>query len=419
MVTPTLNLFTQPANTQGARFKNEHLSVSRLRLFEQCELAFFYHYVAKIDGERPRVQAADFGKVLHSALEDVYRWIIENEYVGTFPIDRLVAAYRQAWVLSNLSGVALYQEGLGLLRIYAKNNNHVDHMKILAVEEEFNVEFEGFLFNGLMDRVEKTADDAVEVIDYKSNRLIYTQSELATDLQMSLYGYVVRKLYPWAKRVTYRFDMLRHGFSQKAERKDEDIAEAMEYLVTLGRRSETKTLATEWEPAINPLCGYCDYRRYCPAYAQAIESGHEIAKLDDPEKLDELAVLRENVAKHSKLLYARQEELNEVFKAKLKQDGEFDAGGYHYRFVSGGYDMTYDLEKVLRTLAEAGLSEVEMRGVLKVDNDALQGFVTKLEGRIGFSNYMLVKSTLESFVEQKPKTPKFDSRPLKKRPGKR
>ena len=130
------------SNPLAIAFKNEHLSVSRLKLFEQCELAFFFKYVSKGDVE-PRGVAADFGTCLHAALETLYTWVIREEYEGLFPIDRLVASYKEAWQASELVGVALFQEGLQILRSYAKQYPTVDHMTILDVEREFNIDVGG------------------------------------------------------------------------------------------------------------------------------------------------------------------------------------------------------------------------------------------------------------------------------------
>lgn len=145
-------------------FRNAHLSVSRLALYEQCPLAFFFRYVEPGPIE-DRGNAADFGVVLHAALEGVKQWVIDQEYEGPFPADRLLDAYRSEWTTSKLVGVSLYQEGLEIVRSYARRNPFIDHMKILGVEIEFNIMVGGFKMNGFIDEAEKLGDDGVYIRD--------------------------------------------------------------------------------------------------------------------------------------------------------------------------------------------------------------------------------------------------------------
>ena len=86
-------------------FRNEHVSVSRLKRFEQCALAFYLQYVDKVDraaGESGRSQPAEFGTVLHDALERTYKWIVEEEYEGRFPEGECLEFFRFAWADSGL-----------------------------------------------------------------------------------------------------------------------------------------------------------------------------------------------------------------------------------------------------------------------------------------------------------------------------
>src|SRR5271157_4478163 len=91
-------------------FRNEHVSVSRLKRYEQCALAFYFQYVDKKSapiGEGSRSQPAEFGTVLHDALERTYRWVVDEEYEGPFPEGQALEFFRLAWTDSGLVGVSL------------------------------------------------------------------------------------------------------------------------------------------------------------------------------------------------------------------------------------------------------------------------------------------------------------------------
>jgi len=394
-------------------FKNEHLSVSRLKLYEQCELAFFFRYVSKGDTE-PRGVAADFGTVLHAALELTYAWIVREEWSGRFPDERLTAFYREAWQASGLVGVALFQEGLGILRTYALSHAMVDHMTIIDVEREFNVDVGGFVVNGYIDRVDKLGDDWISIVDYKSNRQLFSRDELDTDLQMSIYGLAARKLYPWAKRVTFVFHMLRHDTHQGTERTSQEIDDAAGYVVALGKRSEEPRRADEWKPTLNPNCSYCDARRRCPLYEKILAGKHEVTKVANTADFGEVVATREELHKLAKVMYARKKELDDLIKAKLDREGEFDAGGYHYRYVSGGTEVVHNPASIIGIFARAGIAPEETaKRVLVVDNGALTKMREAVFPTLDRSKALILGAELDGIGERRPLTPRLDSQAVK------
>lgn len=407
--------FTKPdGSTVLARaFKNEHLSVSRLKLYEQCELSFYFRYVSKGD-IAPRGNAADFGVVLHAALELMYTWIVANEYEGTFPTAELVEFYKQAWQASSLVGVALYQEGLQILRAYAARHRTVDHMTILGVEVEFNIDVGGFTVNGYIDRVDKLGDDHILIADYKSNRALFSKEELETDLQMSVYGLAARKLWPWAKRVSFAFDMLRHDMMQKADRTAEIIDDAAGYVISLGKRSEQPRKEDEWKPQLNGNCSYCDSRMRCPLYTKILAGGHEVTKVANTEDFGEVAATREKLAKLAKVLYARKGELDDLIKAKLAKEGEFEAGGFRYRYISGGSSKVYSPGGVMRAFAKAGVSSADVaKSVLVVDNAALTRFYDEKAKTLPEDAAIILEATLAGIADAVPNAQRLDSREIK------
>jgi hypothetical protein len=399
-----------------ALFKNEHLSVSRLKLYEQCPLAFFHRYVEPGPIE-PRGDAASFGTVLHAALELVYAWILETEYEGLFPMEPLVASYRRAWQASDLTNVALYQEGLGLLRVYAASHSPVSHWNILAVEQEFNLEVGGgfaggYVVNGYIDRVDKLADDWISIIDYKSNRLLFYDDELRSDLQMSVYGLVAREFWPWAKRISFVFHMLRHDVHQGTERSAGEIDDAAGYVVALGRRTEDASQS--WAPRLNPNCGYCDSRRRCSAYAAAVEGHHEIARVRDLKDFEEVSAKREQLHVLAKIAYARKAELDDVLRARLAHEGDFECNGYRYRTINSSKLAYPSVEALERVFGTVGVPASEVRSrVVTVDKDAVLALRDEVVRRIERPRVAMLDGALEAVATRTPMAPRIDSHAIK------
>ena len=77
------------------RFKNQHLSYSRLSRFEQCPLSFKLHYIDKKQAE-PGVPLR-FGKAVHAVLENLVREHMEEEREGPLSEDRAVTLWQEAW----------------------------------------------------------------------------------------------------------------------------------------------------------------------------------------------------------------------------------------------------------------------------------------------------------------------------------
>ncbi|MFI5245927.1 MAG: RecB family exonuclease, partial [Gemmatimonadales bacterium] len=208
-------------------FRNQHLSYSRVSRFEQCPLSFKLQYIDKRASE-PGMPLR-FGKVVHAALEAIYREVIANEHTGTLDEDRAVALLSDAWANDQLIGLSEFAEGATLIREFVRAQGVVDHRDVLAAEQEFRVSAGRFEVLGFIDRIDRLADDSVEIIDYKTNRQLFTREEVDSSLQMSLYEVAVRQKWPWVKRVKLTFAMLRHGVRLSTTRTPEQLSAALTY----------------------------------------------------------------------------------------------------------------------------------------------------------------------------------------------
>ena len=411
-------------------FRNVHLSVSRIKRFEQCPLAFHYQYVDKPEafaGEAGKSGPAEFGTVLHDALERCYRRILEDEYEGLFPEAELLEDYRMAWSESGLAGISLYGEGRDMLRRYASDAGHVDHMRTLAVEQEFNLllgpgvcrlvdESEKprwaatpghYVVNGFIDRVDRVDAETVLILDYKSNRFLFSPGELEDDLQMSVYSVASRLLWPWAKGVDLAFQMLRHGIRQTTRRTDEDLAVAKEYVLSLGERTERGP----YEPRLNTYCGTCEHRVRCDAYKSAVERKLEVVKVSSDD-LTALAMERERVAKIAKAAYARKETLDAILRDAIGDADSLELSGTVYRLLQY-QDTDHPVPEIQKLFDEVG---VNLLPALRIDNKALDAVIDEVEKDEGQPK--MVRDLLRVRVAAKavkiPQRPRIDARPKKK-----
>ena len=378
------------------QFKNDHLSFSRLTRYESCPLSYRLHYIDKHQPE-PGI-ALRFGKVIHAVLERLVREAVDDERSGPLSEDRALTVFRDAWTADGLTGIELFQEGIEILQRFVREQGVIEHRDVLAVEKEFRLPVGPFTVLGFIDRVDCVDDETVEVIDYKTNRQLFTRDEIDTSLQMSLYHVAARKLWPWAKKVKLTFWMLRHGVRQETTRTEEQLADALAYVETLGRQTET---ATEYPARLNTNCSYCDHRKQCPAYADALKGKREFI-VEDLADLEGVAREREEVARLAKALYARKDELEDILKAQLKERDELVLGGVRYRMFATT-SLDYPLEQTLSLLADAtGLSRDEVLGKLgSIDKKALDALLKSLGKKLDKPRVSLLKAELEAHADKR------------------
>jgi RecB family exonuclease len=382
--------------TAVAPFKNQHLSYSRLSRFETCPLSYRLHYIEKKQAE-PGLPLR-FGKTIHAVLERLIKEVVDDERTGPLSEERAIELYREAWGAEQLTGMDVFAEGLAILRRFIAEQGVVDHRDVLAIEKEFRLPVGPFEVLGFIDRVDWIDDETVEVIDYKTNHQLFTRDEVETSLQMSLYEVAVRRLWPWAKKVKLTFWMLRHGVRQETTRTEEQLADALAYVETLGRQTET---ATEYPARLNTNCSYCDHRKQCPAYADALKGKREFI-VEDLADLEGVAREREEVARLAKALYARKEELEDILKAQLKERDELVLGGVRYRMFATT-SLDYPLEPTLSLLGDAtGLSRDEVLGKLgAIDKKALDALLKSLGKKLDKPRVSLLKAELEAHADKR------------------
>ena len=382
--------------TTVAPFKNQHLSYSRLSRFETCPLSYRLHYIEKQQAE-PGLPLR-FGKTIHAVLERLIKEVVDDERTGPLSEERAIELYREAWGAERLTGMDVFAEGLAILRRFIAEQGVVDHRDVLAIEKEFRLPVGPFEVLGFIDRVDWIDDETVEVIDYKTNHQLFTRDEVDTSLQMSLYEVAVRRLWPWAKKVKLTFWLLRHGVRQQTTRTEEQLADALAYVETLGRQTET---ATAYPARLNTNCSYCDHRKQCPTYADALKGKREFI-VEDLADLEGVAREREEVARLAKALYARKEELEDILKAQLKERDELVLGGVRYRMFATT-SLDYPLEPTLSLLAEAtGLSRDEVLGKLgAIDKKALDALLKSLGKKLDKPRVSLLKAELEAHADKR------------------
>lgn len=351
-------------------------SFSRLDKYRQCPKRYKFQYLEK--QQEPKTDALFFGTMLHSVLEDLYQWVIDEEHQGPWPDPReITEMYKSTFARSGVSDRNLFGEGLKIVHDYIQRNPVADSRRVLSAEQGFTIDVMGTKVRGYIDRIDRMGDDGVMVVDYKSNRMLYDRDELDSHLQLSIYAMAARKLYPWAKRVGVGFYMLRHNTMQLTERSEEQLELDAHYVQTLAKQA---TVDRKFEARLGPLCSWCGFRKQCDQFQGALAGGDDMARAIEGMGLDDIVTERERVKTVSKLAAKRADELDEVIKNHLSENETLEAGGMKYEMTTVTY-RDYDVGKTVKALTELTPYDADhvRDSITVVNNRKLNAFVDGLD----------------------------------------
>jgi len=130
-----------------------------------------------------------------------------------------------------------------------------------AIERKFIIDVDGIKLRGVIDRVDKLENGGLSIVDYKTNKELFTAGHLAEDLQLTIYQMAAEKTWrlPVEKLTLYH---LRSNtpFSCPA-RPAEQIDAARRTILDVAEKIENGDFpATEHE-----FCP-CDFAEHCPYY---------------------------------------------------------------------------------------------------------------------------------------------------------
>jgi len=248
-------------------------SPSSLSCFENCPKQYFFRYVEPIEVEQEGIEAF-VGKRVHEVLERLYRFVAD----GMVPsLARVIWRYHQNFAAQfDATRVRIVREGTEPdwyratgargLENYYRRHYPFDRDRTLGLERKvhFGLDAEGrYKVRGIIDRLVRAKDGALEIHDFKTGRRVPSQDELDRDRQLGLYELGVREQLgePGEIRLVWHYvvpDQMRSS-TRTAEQRDA-LRELTARSIDRIRSEET------WAPRPSGLCGWCEFRAHCPAF---------------------------------------------------------------------------------------------------------------------------------------------------------
>jgi putative RecB family exonuclease len=247
------------------------LSPSRAGDFMQCPLLYRFRTVDRIP-ERPSREAVR-GTVVHQVLEDLF-----DLPPAERTLDRATAMLPAAWDLVREQDEALAAQlfetadeaeawlrtAEPLLESYFRLE---DPTRLQPAERELRVEVEldGLVLRGYVDRLDRNAAGDTRVVDYKTGRSPGEGFEQKALFQMRFYALVLWRATGTVPRVLQLL-YLGNGQVLRYEPDESDLVATERKVKALWAAIQRAHETGDWRPSPSKLCDWCDHQALCPAF---------------------------------------------------------------------------------------------------------------------------------------------------------
>ena len=252
-------------------------SHSRLSSFENCRKQFEFRYILKIPQETEGVEAF-VGKRVHEVLERLYQFTDGGRIPG---LEKVVKRYYALWdehyddkrvrIVREGTPLSFYKElGERCLRHYYRAHYPFDADETLGLEERVVFELDDageYQMQGIIDRIVRCADGAIEIHDYKTGARVPSQAIADKDRQLALYQIGLTKEYGDEQPFRLVWHYVAKGQKRVSERSPEQLSALREE--TIARIDQIES-ASEFPAKKNSLCNWCEYKAYCPAFGNSL-----------------------------------------------------------------------------------------------------------------------------------------------------
>jgi len=321
------------------------LSYTQITTYQSCPLRYKLQY---IDGLKPKDKwYFSFGKTMHMCAEYFFKVRVPPPP----SLEELLQFYEQNWLSEGYESTeeeARYKSyGQEILAKFWQIHQ-ADFRMPVAVERLFNISIEGVRLVGYIDRVDKLDSGGLSIVDYKTNKELFTTEDMEKDLQLTLYQLAAEQTWqlPVERLTLYHF---RTNTPCSCRPRDEVQLNETKRLVL----EIAEGIAQQKFPAIENQYCPCDFPEYCPYYRQQ----YMIPELAQPAILDGVTVT--GTVEHYVSLQNQIKELQSQFEGIRQQLIDFCQTEGLNRVYGNAHAITYKLAE------KTGFNEDDVRALLE------------------------------------------------------
>lgn len=235
------------------------LSPSSVSTYLQCPRKFYYQYKEKLPTkDQPHF---NLGTFVHGALEFFHKELINDDNIDKRP-KILKKSCESFYEKMKKDGKQLtksqIQEAYLMLQSYLKHLENKFPYKVISLEEKFLISLnEDYNLTGIVDRLDKDADENFHIKDYKTNKSL----KYMKPLQLNMYGIWLFDNYPNESEYRASYLMLRFdGKPISYNFKKEDVNKCRDEIIALAEKISSDE---RWKKNMTKLCDYCDFNEIC------------------------------------------------------------------------------------------------------------------------------------------------------------
>ena len=343
------------------------LSYSQISTYQTCPLSYKLQY---IDGLKPAAKwYFSFGETLHSCAEYFF-----SANLPTFPtLEELIDFYQENWSSEGWESpeqeAAEKTYGEYIIREFWKIHSN-NFRPPLAAERLFIVDVEGVKLRGYIDRIDKLDTGGLTIVDYKSNRELFTKEYVQNLLQLTLYQVACEQMWDMPVERLTLYHLRSNTPVDCGPRQKEQLKEARNLVLSVA-----EGIASEKFPALENQYCPCDFPQYCPYYKH--KYGETIPEAAKPEQLktvniSEIIERYVGLQDAQKMIEKQLDELKQLLIQYCQTEGINRVFGTDHAVTYKIIERTgYSEEKVRPILEPAGLWD----RVLKFDSAAVKALL--------------------------------------------
>jgi putative RecB family exonuclease len=251
---------------------------SKLGAYADCPRRYRYSYVDRPTPPKgPPWAHNSLGASVHTALKNWYALAADRRTTAALPTLLKATWVREGYRDPDQERVA-YRTALGWLEGYVGGLD--PHEEPLGVERVVATKTAVLAFNGRADRIDARHGDSgpeAVIVDYKTGRHGLDADDARGSQALALYAYAAQRVF---RRPCHRVELhhLPSGTVAVHEHTDESLNRQVARAEDTARDivAAEKAVAAGADPDVefptNPgsLCGWCDFRRTCPAGIEAV-----------------------------------------------------------------------------------------------------------------------------------------------------
>ncbi|GAA7465550.1 ATP-dependent deoxyribonuclease AddB [Helicobacter pylori] len=179
--------------------KDFSFSASSLNAFLTCKRRFYYHYMKRFKESPKDENNSAVGSLLHELLKEAYEkdknpYALEERLIWLLETRENITPKERLDTLVALKKIQAF---------YLKEKERFNtKIKILDLEKSFETIIQGVVFKGRIDRIDKTADNEIILLDYKFKSDLKLDNMSKTqrgglspiDYQMAIYAFALKNL---------------------------------------------------------------------------------------------------------------------------------------------------------------------------------------------------------------------------------